>query len=342
MAERGKANMNKGGMSIALRGEMLGVVGGAIIDWLTVTFKPVFEENIGLVLLNWLRTLSLDRFGQPVRLVAEDCPGVYGYAMGVRLYAYVVLADGVKSVNVGRIDWGGTKHQGRARLDLSGAGCALIKDWEEVQEQIESWQDVTITRVDLAVDCLNGEYSIEDARDWYQAGEFNAGGRMPRHSTPGDWLAEGSPHGRTLEVGRRENGKMLRVYEKGKQLGDKQSPWTRFEIEIRNKDREIPLDILTNRDTYFTGAYKCLEQILDAGATRIATQQKEGQISAEKLTYHAKTAYGGLVNVLRLHLTADEICKVLSRPTIPARLDKASLAGLSDPESVLRDNLLRM
>lgn len=42
--------------------------------------------------------------------------------------------------------------------------------------------------------------------------------------------------GRTFYVGRRENGKLLRVYEKGKQLGAENSPWVRIELELHNKD----------------------------------------------------------------------------------------------------------
>lgn len=73
--------------------------------------------------------------------------------------------------------------------------------------------------------------------------EFTAGeGRPPRHSTPGDWLSETPYYGRTLEIGRRENGKMLRAYEKGLQLapGSTATKWTRFEVELRRKDRDIP------------------------------------------------------------------------------------------------------
>ena len=54
------------------------------------------------------------------------------------------------------------------------------------------------------------------------------------------------------------NGKMLRIYEKGKQLGDSESPWVRVEAELRNKSRVIPWDALTRPGSYLAGAYPCL------------------------------------------------------------------------------------
>ncbi|UWT36668.1 replication initiation factor domain-containing protein [Neisseria gonorrhoeae] len=41
--------------------------------------------------------------------------------------------------------------------------------------------------------------------------------------------------GKTYGIGSRESSKYVRIYEKGKQLGDKTSTWTRFEIEFKAK-----------------------------------------------------------------------------------------------------------
>ncbi|MDH0373760.1 replication initiation factor domain-containing protein, partial [Comamonas aquatica] len=212
-----------------------------------------------------------------------------------------LLDDGVRH-QVGLIDWGGERMRGRARLDLSGSACSRITNWQGMQDFLYSAWDCTITRVDLAVDCLQGEFTVDDARDWLHQGLFTARegagqGRPPRHSTPGDWLAldaNGNPapfYGRTLEIGRRENGKMLRAYEKGLQLlpgsGDK---WTRFEVELRRKDRDIPLDVLTRCDEYFVGAYECLQQLLPVAGERIKTHQKEGELTVERMVSHCREA----------------------------------------------------
>ena len=289
---------------------------GAKVDWLTMTWYPDPDEYIPATVHAWLT----DHLGG---VMGEEVNGMFGYERGVRFY---VPMSG-SAVHVARVDYGGAHHGGRARLDISGAGCSRVLSWLSLQNLLQSLADSRLTRVDLAVDALNGEFTVEDAVHWYQAGDFNAGGRMPRHSLVGDWLDP--KHGRTLEVGRRENGKMLRCYEKGRQLGDQSSSWTRFEVEIRNNDRDIPFDILTNADSYFVGAYRCLERILDAAAERIKTHQKEGSISLDQLVTYAKSAYGQLFHVLRAQLTADEVLSSLSRPGVPKRLERASLGGFS-------------
>lgn len=294
------------------------VEGGAKVDWMTATWKPEPDEHVPAMIQDQL-CQWMDCGVQGV-----DCPGMFGYQHGVR---YFVKLDDGKEHHVARVDWGGNHHRERARLDVSGSAAARITSWHPVQAWLGTLFDCHLTRVDLAVDCLAGEFSVEQAAEWYKAGLFNAGGRMPRHSCPGDWLSEQPTHGRTLEVGRRENGKMLRAYEKGRQLGDPSSAWTRFEVEIRNIDRDLPFDILTRCDVYFVGAYKCLQQLLDAAGERIATHQAEGTISLEKLTESARISYGTLIHVLRAQLSADEVLAQLSRPGVPARLVKASLGG---------------
>lgn len=287
----------------------------AKVDWFTCTFQPELGEVVGLNVHSWLSPLLGGCGG-------ESVTGFHGYDHGVRFYA---VEDGV-AINLGRLDWGGEVRGGRARLELTGNGCSRIRSWLELRTQVENFTEAKLTRIDLAVDALNGEFGVEDVVDWYQGGEFNMGGRNPRHSLIGDWLAP--KHGRTFEVGRRENGKMLRAYEKGRQLGDQSSPWTRFEVEIRNNDRDIPFDILTESDKYFVGAYKCLERLIDASAERIKTHQKEGEIALEAMTNFASVGYGKVLNVLRLTgLSFEKIFEEISRPGIPKRLERASLGG---------------
>lgn len=305
----------------------------AKVDWMTVTWLPdtcdasytdqetgeiVFvrdEHHVAASTLAFLQGL----FGG---VEGVSCPGMFGYASGVRFF----LSVHGTPCHIGRLDFGGSHHKGRARLDLYGSGCGVVPDFERVVKWIGQQFDAHLTRVDLAVDCLMGEYGVEDAVAWYKAGDFKAAtsGRQPRHSLVGDWLDP--VHGRTLEVGRRENGKMCRVYEKGRQLGDPSSLWTRFEVEIRNEDRELPLSMLTEPDRYFVGAYRCLQRVLAVAGDRIQLNRREAEVAIAKLTLHAREAYGQLIDVLRLKLSASEVLDALSRPGIPGRLQKSSLA----------------
>lgn len=291
---------------------------GAVVDWLTLTFQPEPEIAIEMEVLDFLRAY-LDSC-----LVFVECPAMFGYENAVRFYVNI---DGTHC-HVGRFDWGGNHHKGRARLDISGTGCARVYHWQQLMQYIaNNFFDLKLTRVDLAVDFLNGEYTVDDAKEWYQQGDFHAGGRIPKHSLIGAWLTDEpeAGDGRTLLIGKRGNGKMLRAYEKGRQLGDPQSRWTRFEVEFRNKDRDLPLDILTDCDKYFAGAYKALEGIIDAASERIKTHQKEEQISLDHLVHWARQSYGKVINVIRLSMNETEVIDTLTVNGVPTRLEKAAV-----------------
>ena len=294
---------------------------GAVVDWLSLTFRPESGELVDLNVWHWLSPLLGGAGGESVN-------GFHQFESGLRFWH---VKDGT-AINLGRLDWGGDRRDGRARLELTGNGCAKVVDWDLLRAQLETLSEVKLTRVDLAVDCLDGEKSVDDAVEWYQANEFraNAQGVTPRHSLVGDWLDPDHRHGRTLEVGRRENGKMCRVYEKGRQLGDQASPWVRFEVELRNNDRDLPLDMLTEPDRYFAGAYRCLEQLLGVAGERIKTHQKEGEIALAVLSEYAKTGYGQVLTVLRaVGLSFEDVFHEISRPGVPRRLERASLAGFT-------------
>lgn len=293
------------------------------LDWFTLTWLPEPDEDIGLTVHGLLNIVLSGG------VMGEECKGMMGYEAGVRFYT-PYMGD---LISVARVDYGGISKGFRARLDISGMGCSRIFDWLKVKAWVEQQTEAKLTRVDLAVDCLQGEFSVDDAKSWYEAGDFSSGGRYPRHSCPGDWLSSPSVYGRTLEVGRRENGKMLRCYEKGKQLGDPSSLWTRWEVELRNNDRELPFEMLTSPDQFFCGAYDCLSRVLPAAAERIKTHQKEGEIAIEQAIEYAKTSYGQLVYCMRQYMTQDEIYDAIHRPGVPKRLEKAVLGGFLTPAS---------
>jgi phage replication initiation protein len=300
-------------------------------DWLTYTVKTDPEVIHALEHLDLLRSV----LGPNV--TAVDCPGILGYLNGIRYFVNV----GDESIPVARLDWGGSQEKGyRARFDLSGAGCSKVTDWPRFTAFIGRQFDYTITRIDLAFDLFNGEYTVEDCVDWYAAGDFTAGGRNPSHSMPGDWLKP--QRGRTFEVGRRANGKMLRSYEKGRQLGDPDSAWTRFEVEFRNVDRDLNLDMLIECDRYFAGAYRCLLQVLEAVPLKVPTHQPEGEISLAHLAKYCRTAYGKAINVIRIKAKAEgvsdeEILSSLTINGVPARLEKAAVGGFLESPSPAKE-----
>jgi phage replication initiation protein len=300
----------------------------AVVDWFSCTWLPESSDvHVARDLWDHLQAWI------GVGVVGQECPGRYGFQFGC-VFSFVLHGS---LVPVGRCDWGGERRAGRARLDLSGSGCSRVDDWRAVRRWFESLEGGTITRVDLAVDFLLGEFGVQDALDWYAAGEFRVddSGKQPRHSTPGDWhnpaysTGEGRRWGRTLEVGRRDSGKMARIYEKGRQLGDSESEWVRFEVEQRNEQRELPAAMLTDCDAYFAGAYAICASLLDCAAERVMTHKAEGDIALARAVEFTRTSYGQVLNVLRIKLGADEALQLCSREGLPRRLQKSSLTAFN-------------
>lgn len=268
------------------RGESSPSDQAAKVDWLNFTFQmqaATDDEETPAVTVKALIDRFTDVLGRPLTGVDEG-KGLRGYRHSVTLMAHV---GSVKQL-FGFIAWGGEAQRGSCLVSISGGGCALVDDWQQIKDFISELHG-KITRLDLAVDFLNGEYTVDDAVEFYKAGRFTLSGRAPCTSQAGDWLNERE---RTLYIGKAKNGKVCRVYEKGHQLGNMDSNWTRFEVQFGSRDRVIPLDALTNRDAFFAGAYPVLGDLLDRAGERIATQRAEGEITLAHLIKHMRSAYG--------------------------------------------------
>ena len=281
----------------------------AFVDWLSITVGSEHFPNQ----LDWVPTLA-QYLGVPG--LSNDAPG-RGVA-GFREAASLLLDCEGESVVVGKIAWGGESQRGRVYMSLSGTLCARVKDWRLLVVALSACT-ARITRVDLAHDDAEGHRSVDFAVGLYDAGAFRAGGRNPACSFQGDWK-QVSGSGRTFYVGRKAHGKLLRVYEKGKQLGDPNSAWVRWEVEFHNRDRHIPYDVLLDPARYLAGAFPALAFVSDT-RTAIRTQRKAVQASLDHLVSCMSASYGKAVNALHHQgLTPDEIVSLVMRPGIPARL----------------------
>lgn len=290
-----------------------------LIDWLNVTFPaPAFEiskliECLAVFLGCYVSGIDTGR-------------GLHGFKECVRLWAYVA-GD---MVEIGNLAYGGTSQRGRWFLQLTGKGCGLVKDWRTFETWLEEL-DAGISRVDIAADFMQGQYSVDDAVQMYKEGGFTSSGRPPKTRLAGDWID--NREGRTLYIGKAGNGKMLRCYEKGKELGDLESDWVRFEVQLGNRDRVIPLEVLTQPERYFAGAYPALQQLLEhVEGESIRTCQTEGKKTLANLLYHLKRCYGKALHVAATAEQIDltELVEEVRMVGIPRRLDPASVvAGLN-------------
>lgn len=299
---------------------MSDLTGIAVIDWLSFTFDAWHADAR---IPEMMRTYLQVWMDEPLTGTVGN--GLFGFEKSVSFSAM----NENDLVNVAVIAWGGKNQKGRVYVSINGTGCSIIKDWHHCHRMLDA-VEARITRADVAVDALNGEFTVEDAQSWYETGGFTAGGRRPLYKVEGDWLTvQGS--GRTFYVGKRQNGKYCRVYEKGKQLGNRWSMWNRFEVEIHNVDREIPHDIVLNPSAYFAGTYPCAQPLVDVGAERIKTIMEESQISLARLKGYCKVAYGKLIHVVRLLHQDDEtdLLDEFAVPGIPRRLEKTALTALN-------------
>lgn len=136
-----------------------------------------------------------------------------------------------------------------------------------------------------------------------------------------------------MEIGSRQGGKLCRIYEKGKQLGDPDSLWVRVEVEWHNESREIPYDAIAEPGKYLAGAYDCLH-FLDREQSRIQTQQRAGQVSYECAMSNGRRLVGKLVN-LALEVNGGdygEVVEQLRRDGYPARVEPYMNAVADNPE----------
>ncbi len=204
------------------------------------------------------------------------------------------------SVPVGVACWGAENFG--AMVSLTGKACGSIK-FEELHDLCIELGYVRITRIDMAYDDFQGHFNIDTCRKMFKQGLFTV-------TTPPSYayyesgvLAKNgrlcASAGRSFYVGKRTNGKMLRVYEKGLHLKDEKNPdWVRWEVELRNIDREIPLDALLNPSKYFAGSYPCLNQF-GTQPERIQLQSKKLNATAEHCIKYAVLHSRRVINLLK-------------------------------------------
>ena len=277
----------------------------AFIDWLNFTFPFQLSGNVGLMELD-IALRKAFGFGVGSNRNRKHLNYEHSWELGD---GYGIFATGGNSV-------GGT-----SLISLSGGGCSVVKDWLAVHDFL-NWRKARITRVDLAHDDFDGQISLESARNWFKAGDFHSG---RGHPPTGQFIDDfGSGKGKTLYVGQRKNGKMLRIYEKGKQLGDPESPWVRWEVELHNKDREIPLRVLNFPAEYLAAAYPMTAWIYKR-QSRIETANRSTLIGLEVLTEYCRKSYGKVIWTLWKvkGLTPQEVVEQLAVEGLPTRINHA-------------------
>lgn len=290
----------------------------AFLDWVNFTTDEV----------DFMFGMNLISDEQIIDRVSMKLCQIFGFGItaqretGANFYKRsYVLGD-----NCGMVCHGGQRST--VLVMLSGEGCAAAKDgWEHRLYEFltKCGPRAKLTRVDLAHDDYSGStYSVDKADQDFDNGLFNCGGRHPNHEYRGNWKRPNGK-GRTVYVGNRENGKFCRVYEKGRQLGDKNSEWVRIEVEMKSVSRILDFEILLHPGRYLAAAYPAFA-FISAHQERILTTQKKTQITYAAMCKWAKTQLGAFVNVL-VEMEGDAekaVQKIIKLGAIPARLKNPS------------------
>lgn len=301
--------------TVPIRNEIAPVNAG-FIDWVNFTFG--------------IEYLSERPFGEHppedlIKKLSDDLEFVFGYGItaprewGLNFYK--------KSYVLGN-DWGfvcvGSRfnQNNTIMVVITGDGCQAAREgWEQ---ELCIWSQklprFKLTRVDVAHDDFEGNYNVNKAVKDFDEGRFSMGGRMPMIQQVGDWRNLMNTDGRTVYIGKRRNGKLCRIYEKGRAEGDPNSKWNRIECEWHSKDRIIPIDILLTPGQYLAGAYPAFF-FLNEEQKRIVTKKKAHDIAYDRFVEIARRQYGKLIHYMTtVEHSYEDVIDKLSIPAIPKRL----------------------
>lgn len=218
---------------------------------------------------------------------------------------------------------------------LTGRGCSMAKDgWEKRLYTFLNNVAVRgkITRIDLAHDDFDGtKINVDWGNKQDDQGGFQVGNRAPNVEHKGNWKRPNG-NGRTLNIGSRESGKYLRLYEKGRAEGDPDDNWQRAEVEYKSKDRVLPYDMLLAPSEYFIAAYPCFEFLAeDKQPARIETMVKCAQINASSAIKTIKRQFGKYINFFKKVYEPEELINLISHSdpyAFPKRLDHVLMTAM--------------
>ena len=289
--------------------------GVVFVDWLSFTVRCK-EDQIKSIAGQLAERLSKLLGGS-----IDEGRGAHYYESSFRIVSNETL--------LAVVYYGGPHQRNTVHVSLPGAAW-LSSDQSlnrHVYDLMVEFGVEHVSRIDLARDCFDGEASFESMKQAYEDGQF----KPSRGVSPSIWLIEDKRRGSTCHVGRRENGKLIRGYEKSMQLARRQG-WFRVELELRSVNRRIPVEAVLDPAAYFAGACKFLADLADtARVERVATFRKTAELSLEHITHYAKVAYGKLVRFLsEAGVTAEQIVRDLSHGVegIPRRLRIAPYRNL--------------
>lgn len=218
--------------------------------------------------------------------------GIFGYQAGVKIGDYGIAAAGGNGAS--------------CFVSFTGHAFAVANEGfpDRLYKFLIGIGSAQLTRIDIAYDDMEGRlFPVRNIPDRWRSGEFSAprAPRLPKFQQYGSWLAD-DPEGAglTAYIGARASGKWIRIYEKGKQLGDVTSPWVRAEAELRNNVFSLVPKMLINPSNFFVMLCPAFSSIAYQGKpAKLDRQATEALATLDAVLDTIKTQYGGYLDVLR-------------------------------------------
>ncbi len=304
------------------------------IDWISITMQSDTFDNA--------KTTSqvLEHFRQSALIenVGDVLFDIFGFAVAGENRNGRNFYDRSFNLthNAGFICIGGQNNT--IMISINGTGCTYGKNgWEE---HLHAWlnlfaREFKITRVDLAHDDLNGDYTDVDwFNNQHTIGGFTRGaGRPPSVEYRGDWKKPNGK-GRTLYLGSRQSSKFCRIYEKGKQLGDVNSKWLRTEVQYSSRGMLIDVDVLVKPNEYFSVTYPCFSIFeFEGEVKKFERIEKQDLMTWDQAITLVKHQYGRYLHFFRDVFKDDnallDVLTDIENTAIPERIDALTIPKLS-------------
>lgn len=304
----------------------------AALDWLTFTVHDTTFDNYNTKTQN-----EHERQTQLIKNLSDVLKSLIGFAVdhenktGRNFYERSFMLEH----NAGFVCIGGQNNT--ISITITGTGCTFGRlGWEG---HLNAWLNMyapsaKITRVDLAHDDFIGEYDIDffDSQDNLGGFCSPGSGRRPNVENRGNWKRPNNK-GRSLYIGSPSSAKLTRIYEKGKQLGDSESPWVRSEVQFRSSGFVIDFDVLNNPSNYFLASYPCFGVFNpDALPQRFEVIEREQLITFEQALEITKTQFGRYIHFFRSVFGDDkqtlDILTDIKDKTPPERINMLTIPQL--------------
>lgn len=240
---------------------------------------------------------------------------------------------------IAHIDYGGNSQRDWVRFDMPGTGCGWVQSWEHFGT-FADLVDCEIVRMDIAF-TTSDPLVVSDSKvvQAFEDGKFCCGGRPPAMRS----LVSSDPcAGKTRYIGKRENHKFLRCYEKGWELMKDLPDYAEFlrkpgvkiavdyigdvnvqdlyrvELELKNVDKYIPWLAIARRDEVFAGAYPFCAELLPDAPHMVMHELPSFKPRAAllKALSNAARSYGGIIKAAHLAYGGDDaaalkLCKAI-------------------------------